>query len=256
MARARNPKPKTGQPDGNGQNALATQGVPDTFYQALSSSPEEMTEFLRVIKANLGADKITERDLDRIVLPAGGSRQWEVPTLDGSEYSEAIEGIIIHHTLPRARWETDLEEGGIKSPPDCSSPDGITGYGDPGGDCFTCQFNEWGSANRGEGKACKEKRMLFVLRPTDILPVVVQAPTTSLQPVKKYFLRLVQQAPPQRFYHCYTRLELEKVEANPFDYSRIVLRSTGPVPTELREQLDNYIQALVPRLTVAVQQDE
>ncbi len=267
-----NPEGETGgnpedQANGNPEGETALAPVPEgPVYQALSATPEEMDHFITAIRTNLGGEKITDRDLDRITLPAGGSRQWEVPTIEGSEYTDTLEGIIIHQTLPRAYWKKDLDEGGGRTPPDCSSPDGERGFFSeeafaedevrPSGDCFSCPFNEWNTASRGSGKACKEKRMLFLLRPGDMLPVVVQAPSTSIQPVRKHFLRLTNQNPPQIFYHGYTHLQLEKVEGDPFDYSRIVLRSGGAVPEAQRPQLEKYINALSPLLNVSVQQDE
>ncbi len=111
----------------NGETALAT--APEgPVYQTLSATAEEMNRFIQVIKTNLAGEKITDRDLDRITLPAGGSRQWEVPTIEGSEYTDTLDGIIIHQTPPRAYWKKDLDEGGGGTPPDCSSPDGERGF--------------------------------------------------------------------------------------------------------------------------------
>ena len=239
----------------NKDNKLAP--IENFDYVVLNVAPEEREQFAEVMRENLAGEHITDRDLERVVLPAGGARQWEVPTIDASEYQDTIEGIIIHRTFPRAYWETNLDDSGSKTPPDCSSPDGVKGFGNPGGDCHSCPFNQWGSAERGNGKACKEKQMLFVLRTSDLLPMVVQVPSTSLQQVKNHFLRLASHNPPHKFYHTITQLTLEKVEANPFDYSRIVLRSSGIVPDEKREAVGAYRDALMPSLqAIAVQQDE
>ena len=153
----------------------------DTFL-ALQA---DASNTLAIIRENLGNDRITDRDLDRITVPLGGGVTWTVPTLEGEDTAKSLEGIIVHWTSPRAYWATGMEVGG-NTPPDCSSPGGEIGYGDPGGDCYTCPLNQWGSADGGSGKACKEKRMLFLLRATDLLPIVIQAPSTSIQPVKPY----------------------------------------------------------------------
>ena len=252
-------KSKSKADDDNNENKENNPLAPvnEFNYIVLNVAPEEREQFAEVMRENLAGERITDRDLERVVLPAGGARQWEVPAIDGSEYQEAIEGIIIHRTFPRAYWQTSLDESGSKAPPDCSSPDGVKGVGTPGGDCHTCPFNQWGSAERGNGKACKEKQILFVLRTSDLLPMVVQVPSTSLQQVKNHFLRLASHNPPHKFYHTVTQLTLEKVEANPFDYSRIVLRSSAIVPDDQREAVEAYRNALMPSLqAIALQQDE
>ena len=204
----------------------------------------QATDVLAAVRDNIGNDRITDRDLDRITVPLGGGANWTVPTLEGEDTAKTLEGIIVHWTSPRAYWATGMEVGG-NTPPDCSSPNGEIGYGDPGGDCYTCPLNQWGSADGGSGKACKEKRMLFLLRATDLLPIVIQAPSTSIQPVKKYLLRLASQG--MSYWSVMTSLSLEKgTNGAGIAFSRIVPKSSGPVPEEQRGQLDEYVKAIKP----------
>ena len=135
--------------------------VPVAKYAALATTPEEV---LAIVQQNIGNDQITAQDLDRVTLPLGGATNWQIPTLDGEESFQYIDGIIVHHSPPRAYWETSLDEGEGSGPPDCSSEDSQWGVGTPGGYCFTCPFGQWGSADKGQGKACKEKRLLYILR--------------------------------------------------------------------------------------------
>ena len=210
-------------------------------YMALQT---DATSVLETIRENIGNDRITDRDLDRITVPLGGGLNWTVPTLEGEDSAKSLDGIIVHWTAPRAYWATGREVGG-NTPPDCSSHDGETGYGQPGGDCFTCSLNQWGSAEGGNGKACKEKRMLFLLRASDLLPIVIQAPSTSLQPIKKYFLRLANKSLP--YWSVITSLSLEKGSNGAgIAFSRIVPNSTAPVPEEQRELLAEYVAAIKP----------
>jgi hypothetical protein len=221
----------------------------DTFL-ALQS---EATDVLQTIKENIGNDRITDRDLDRITVPLGGGINWTVPTLEGEDSTKSLDGIIVHWTSPRAYWTTGMEVGG-NTPPDCSSHNGETGYGNPGGECFGCPLNAWGSAEGGSGKACKEKRMLFLLRSTDLLPIVIQAPSTSIQPVKKYLLRLASQGLP--YWSVVTRLSLEKASnATGIAFSRISPKSAGPVPEEQRGMLAEYVQAIKPIIGYMVNTD-
>ena len=210
-------------------------------YMALQS---DATSVLETIKENIGNDRITDRDLDRITVPLGGGLNWTVPTLEGEDSEKTLDGIIVHWTAPRAYWATGMEVGG-NTPPDCSSHDGEIGYGQPGGDCFTCPLNQWGSAEGGSGKACKEKRMLFLLRASDLLPIVIQAPSTSIQPIKKYLLRLASQGLP--YWSVLTSLSLEKGSNGAgIAFSRISPKSAGPVPEEQRGMLAAYVKAIKP----------
>ena len=219
-------------------------------FMALRSSPVGVLE---AVKENIGNDRITDRDLDRITVPLSGGLNWTVPTLSGEDSAKSLDGIIVHWTSPRAYWATGMEIGG-STPPDCSSHDGETGYGMPGGDCFTCPLNQWGSADGSGGKACKEKRMLFILRATDLLPIVIQAPSTSLQPIKKYLLRLASQGLP--YWSVMTSLSLEKAQSGSgIAYSRIAPSSSGPVPEEQREKLAEYVAAIKPIIGYMVNTD-
>jgi hypothetical protein len=213
----------------------------------------QATDVLEAVKENIGNDRITDRDLDRITVPSQGGLNWTVPTLEGEDSAKTLDGIIVHWTSPRAYWATGLEVGG-NSPPDCSSHDGETGYGNPGGECFGCPLNQWGSAEGGGGKACKEKRMLFLLRATDLLPIVIQAPSTSIQSVKKYLLRLASQGMP--YWSVMTKLSLEKAQSSTgIAFSRIVPKSSGPVPEEQREKLAEYVAAIKPIIGYMVNTD-
>lgn len=232
------------------KNALAK--IED--YRALAADAKDI---LAAVRENIGNERVTDRDLDRITLPLGGSQNWAVPTLDGEESVKSLDGIIVHWTSPRAYWTDSMDGVGGSTPPDCFSPDGEFGTGDPGGDCFTCPLNQWGSADHGSGKACKEKRMLFLLRPNSMLPVVVQVPSTSIQPLKRYFLRLADNAMP--YWTVVTQLKLEKAQSGGgIAYSRIVPTTGGPVPEEQRGQLKAYVDAIKPMVaqTVVVERDE
>lgn len=239
-----------------GVDKLATKEtaiVPVAKYAALATSPQEM---LAVIQENIGNDRITDRDLDRITLPGQGAINWNIPTLDGEQSMPHIDGIIVHWTMPRAYWEKNLDEGDGAAPPDCSSEDGNIGVGDPGGVCADCQFNQWGSAAKGTGKACKEKRLLFFLREGDLLPIVIQAPATSIRPIKQYLIRLASSG--VHYWAVQTRLSLEKVPGA-FPYSRIVPRSMGTIPAEDLEKVKDYvfnIKPLVDRAQTIVQDQD
>jgi len=62
-------------------------------FMALQS---DATNVLQTIKENIGNDRITDRDLDRIVVPLGGGLNWTIPTLEGEDSQKRLDGIIVH----------------------------------------------------------------------------------------------------------------------------------------------------------------
>lgn len=174
------------------------------------------------LRENLDGASLSMWDLARIRVPAGGGTTWIEPTVDGDQETKGIEGVIVHMRTVRSMWRQEFSGEG--TPPDCSSTDGVTGMGDPGGACRTCPYAAWGTSPKGTGaQACKQARLLFVLRPADLLPVVVAAPPSSLKAVKQYLLRLAGAGAP---YHAViTRLELERTKnAGGIAYAQIVPR--------------------------------
>ena len=211
-------------------------------YMALDCSADELEEYAEVFRENTEGETLTERDLPRVMVPAQGMKVWSIPSSEGEKYEEFIRGILVKVTTPRAMWPASMDEGG-SAPPICSSPDGIRGVGKPGGDCLTCPFNAWDSAPNGAGKACKEKRMLYMLRKESIIPLVVQAPSTSIQNVKEYRMGLAGQKLP--YFGVETELTIERIEGK-FPYGRIVLRNAGALTKEQQTTIRGYTKAFGP----------
>ena len=125
---------------------------------------------------------------DRIKIPAGGSTAFEIPDGDSEEVNmvkEIVGVILLHH--PAYAYYKEKYTGG-SNPPDCGSFDGVTGTGDPGGACATCPFNQFGSGD-GQSKACKNRRMIYVLMEGELFPMVLSLPTGSLKEFTKYLKR-------------------------------------------------------------------
>lgn len=188
-----------------------------------------------ILEENFGGDGINQGDLDRVKIPAGGGTTWEVPDLeaeDGLRSERALEGVIVAWQKPRTYWATKAGDGDPQ-PPDCSSPDSEIGMGlygpgsaeNPTGECATCPMNEWGSAvsddgKPGRGKACKEQRLLYLLQPHGILPLMLNLPPTSIQPLRKYLVRLASARIP--YYAVSTKFTLKKETAGSNNYSTVV----------------------------------
>lgn len=185
-----------------------TELVPLTF-QALAVPATQMAEVLR---ANAGQQGITPFDLDRVKVPAGGGTSWEVPTLKGTQSAPAVLGVVIFWKDVRSYWDSAFT--GQNNPPVCTSLDGMVGIGKPGGLCLKCPLAQFGTAQHngkaGRGQACKQARMLFVLRPEDRLPLLVVLSPTSLKASKQYFLRLAGAG--KSYYSVVTQISLAKTK--------------------------------------------
>ena len=110
-----------------------------------------------------------------------------MPGLAGDEAEKELTGIILDYTTPRAYWDTpDPVEG---TPPTCLSHNSLVS--EDGKACAHCPFNDYGSKDGETGaKACKESVLLFLLRPGNVLPLLVRVPVTSKGLFLKYAARL------------------------------------------------------------------
>lgn len=206
------------------------------------------------LEENIGPEGITPFDLDRVKIPAGGGQAWEVPSLAGDEIAKSVEGIVVAWQSPRAYWSASLDESGGGTPPDCSSVDGITGVGTPGGSCAKCPLSQWGSKEGSRGQACKQMRLLFLLRESDLLPLAFFLPPTSISPMKRYSLRLAGQGLPLSA--VVTKLGLEK-KSNPsgIAYSAVVPEYVRTLEGEERELVKGYADGFKSMLSVPLTQE-
>jgi hypothetical protein len=215
----------------------------------------DQTGLAEILQANLGGRQISGFDLDRAKVPTGGGLSWDVP--GESEAVKSVTGVILHWGAPRAYWVQDLQDG-PPSAPDCSSDDGIAGQGNPGGECATCPFNQW-SSGKNNGKACKEKRLLFLLPPDSLLPLVVQVPTMSIKSVEHYLLRLAS----QRLHYSAVETSLtliRKMQAKGgLPYSQILATKTGelgPVDLAKLKEFGNILRPIMAKAAAQTVADE
>ena len=119
----------------------------------------------------------------RVKIPGGGNLMFELPGDDpeNPSYVRTIEGVILYNHAACAYWPEGSEYDENVSPL-CSSVDGKTGFGAPGGACAVCALNKFGSDEKGKGKACKNMRHLYILRSGEYMPLLLALPPTSLRP--------------------------------------------------------------------------
>ena len=152
-----------------------------------------------------------EFSIDRVKLPAGGGTAFEVPAEDGedTEMVKDITGVILYNHPAYAYYASAFAGG--HAAPDCSSIDGATGIGTPGGDCRRCPFNKFGSGD-GQSKLCKNKRMLYILREGELFPVALSLPTGSLKTFTNYVKRQLTKG--RKISQIVTRISLKKATSS------------------------------------------
>ncbi len=130
---------------------------------------------------------------DRVRIPTGGGIAFEVPgdDPDSPDMAKEFNGVIVYHHPVQMFYKEKFD--GANNPPDCGSMDGKFGVTTDGEivDCKECPNAMFGSAEDGRGKACKQKRRIYVLREGEILPLILTLPTGSLGEFSKYIMRLL-----------------------------------------------------------------
>jgi hypothetical protein len=169
-------------------------------YIALTS------DAIGIISENLKHQQLSAALFDVIKAPAGGVTSFTIPGIGGDAMEKELTGIIIDYGTPRAYWDTpDPVEG---APPVCFSHNSVISH--DGKPCNQCVFNEFGSKDNGDGlgKACKESVAVYLLRPDNILPLVVRVPVSSKMAYMRYVTRLISSMTPLS--GVVTRITLEK----------------------------------------------
>jgi len=177
---------------------------------ALTVSEEEARAVKEAFATNIASGSITEFDLPRIK-PVNGEALWKIPTLEGHQTAQSIEGVIVFARDTRAYYPGKE----IKNqPPDCSSIDGLTGVAKAGvnlgGECKQCPMAQWDSAQDSTAQACKQSKQLFMLRGSSMFLEVVSLPPTSLKAVRQFFLKLVTQG--VQYHQCIVRIDLVEAQ--------------------------------------------
>ena len=216
-------------------------------YKIVKMDPALRAE---IIRENLGALGVSQFDLDRAKIPSGSSAMFEVPTLSGIDMVDEIVGVIIGFRDVRLYWKVGMDEGGGGTPPDCYSDDCAVGIGDPGGNCIPCPFAEFGTADKGNGQACSQRRILFIARPGSTLPLVLSLPPTSLGNARKFFLRLVDNDVPYYGVVVSIGLETDKNTAG-VAYSKATFKVAEILTDDLRAKFKAVKEEFAPHMSRA-----
>ncbi|MFA5636243.1 MAG: hypothetical protein WC977_10095 [Anaerovoracaceae bacterium] len=180
-------------------------------------------------------------DFPELSVPSGGGTTWTVPTADGEEETKTLDCILM--VIQKVRQYYPGEFTGESIPPQCASPDGKVGIGNPGGECATCQFSQWGS-DTNNSQACSERRHVLLLLPHSVLPYFLNVPPSSIKALKRYALQLAGSGRP--YFSVRTQITLEKTKnATGIDYSACIFKQG--------EALDETAQTSVAGMREALQ---
>lgn len=153
-------------------------------------------------------------------------------------YERKLVGVILYHHLANAYWPEGSEYDD-NVPPFCQSFDGKQGYGEPGGVCAACAFNQFGSTANGSGKACKNMRQIYLLRSGEYLPLQLSLPPTSLRPFND-FMNLAFVARRRPSYSAIVEIGLKRAESGGYTYSVATFRKVRDLEGEGLAAVKSY----------------
>lgn len=204
--------------------------------EELAVAKNAFTQLADMDMAQMMAEELDGLDLnfERIKIPSAGSTIFEIPSDEDTEAVKEFSAVILYHHPLRAYYMEKYSGG--NAPPDCGSFDNVTGEGDPGGECKNCPYNRFGSGENG-GKACKDRRRIFLIREGEIFPLLLSLPTGSLREFTKYVKRLL--AKGLRSNSVITRFSLKKaVNAGGIAFSQANFAVDRPLTPDEHSQIE------------------
>ncbi len=215
-----------------------------------------MTKELAVVK-DFSVPKLLDREgiaeeLDglnvqftQVRIPSGGSLAFELPGEDDDEPEvvREITGVIVFHHPVNVYWSEGYD--GQHTPPDCYSPDGKRGIGEPGGDCLLCPFNQWGSSEGGSGKACQNRRRIYLYRDTgEEIPLLFSLPPTSLSNFGDFVSRRVLQKGLRTYQVVATAKLKQATSKTGIKYSQVTWRVNGVLADKDVTEVKKLVQSV------------
>ena len=192
---------------------------------------------------------------ERIKIPAGGGTAYEIPSddPDSPDSVKEFKAVILYHH-PVHGYYAEKYTGG-SNPPDCGSTDGHNGIVAETGEvirCADCPNNKFGSGEDGKGKACKQKRRIYLLREKESLPTILSLPTGSLAEFSKYIMRLLSKG--MKSNSVVTKFTLKKAQnSGGISYSQGVLvmdRLLNPEEQKRINSMTEQVKALAGKVVL------
>ncbi len=190
----------------------------------------------------------------RVKIPAGGALMFELPSDDpeNPDYVKNLEGVILFNHPNNAYWPEGSEYDDSATPL-CSSVDAKQGIGEPGGFCASCALNQFGSAAEGAGKACKNMRVLYLLRSGEFMPLQVTLPPTSLKPFRE-FMNQSFMLRRRATYGSVVQIGLKKMSNGKDDYSVATFRRLYDFSGEELAQIRQFADGFKEQIRIMLKQ--
>lgn len=195
----------------------------------------------------------------RVKIPSGGALQFEVPgdNPEDPDYAKTIEGVIIFNHQACAYWPEGTEYNDDITPL-CTSVDGKTGFGEPGGACALCPLNQYGTGtdkngNPSKGKACKNMRHLYILRDGEYMPILLALPPTSLKPFSD-FMNAAFVSRHRPTWSSVVQIGLKRIENGANTYSVATFKKLSDFSGEQLKQIKQYADGFREQIRMMLQQ--
>lgn len=212
----------------------------------------DMQELPDLIVSNVGEQGISVDHLERIANPKAGATKFSIPTLEGEpRETDEIEGVIVFHKLSRARWDGKYKPGNTE-PPLCTSKNGFTGEGDPGGKCKECPYSKFTEDKDGEAvkPECRVVKQIFIRFPNELLPTVLNVTAINIQNADSYLFKLLNKN--RKFNSVVTKIHLTAdVSKGGFDYAKTNFSATALLSSEQAKEMNEYTEMIKPMLLEA-----
>lgn len=186
-------------------------------------------------------------EFDRVKIPTGGGLAFEVPgdDEDNPDMEKEIVGVIVDHHPVNAFWQDKYS--GQNNPPTCSSMDGSKGIDIETGEvkpCNSCPYNQWGTAEDGRGKACKNMHRVYIKRSDELFPLLLTLPPTSLKNFSNFLAKRVL-GKGRKSPEVLTKVTLKKATSGQgIAYSQAAFSVAGVLPGELAEEMKRYAEQI------------
>lgn len=229
-------------------------------FLAVSGVDEELQEAMD----SIAGESFGPSNLLRVKMPSSGMTKWQVPDgVGGIELLDSIRGLLVYHQKHGVLWGSEDPKPGLMPvlrTYDLKVAEQVGPIPDNMIDALEkcriderhfdwekCPFNQWGTGKGGIGKRCREQRILFILRESDLYPIVVTIQPSSLTTWRNFFLHLPTAARCP-YYRCVIELSLKSsTSTGGQQYAEVVPRLVGKVSQDVGELVKKRFTDILER---------
>lgn len=208
-----------------------------------------------VREQNLKGKQLSLRNMPTIGTPPNGQTKFTLKTPLGEKQLDQLVGIIVAVHEHRYYYADAFNPANVRQP-DCASNDseyGVGKYGtgseeNPTGMCAMCPMGQW---HGNTPPACRQGVRLFMLRPGQNYPTVINLGRASLSPWNQYMLQLSIEMLP--YSQVITRITVvpdkKQTGRQTLQYNRFQFEAVATLPEEAYQQIKTYgetVKAIIP----------